>query len=87
MSELIERAKKARQEMIDDDVNGWPNTMQDLIDRIEELEALTERQVRRTGQLTGEVDRYIKCIQELEGRVIVLETIANRLREDILRAR
>ena len=38
MSELIERAKTARQEMIDEDVNGWPNTIQDLIDCIEEQE-------------------------------------------------
>jgi chromosome segregation ATPase len=37
--------------------------------RIAELEALTKRQVRRTGQLTGEVDKYLRRIAELEAKI------------------
>jgi type II secretory pathway predicted ATPase ExeA len=37
-----------------------------LTARNAELEALTKRQVQRTGQLTGEVDKYLRRIEELE---------------------
>ena len=37
-----------------------------LIDRIEELEALTDRQVKRTGKLTGQVDGLLKENKRLD---------------------
>jgi len=38
MSDLVEMAKQARQEMIKQNMMGWPNVVLDLIDHIAELE-------------------------------------------------
>ncbi|MCZ6897653.1 MAG: hypothetical protein O7D95_02940 [Betaproteobacteria bacterium] len=47
------------------------------VSRIEELEALTDRQIHRTGQLTSEVDSYLKYIKHLETALEGLKDYAN----------
>jgi len=39
-------------------------------DEIERLEALTDRQVKRTGELTGQVDKLLQEIESLTRAVL-----------------
>lgn len=79
MSDLVKRMKATLGMGVISDGDRYERAVAETqfaeaIARIKELEGLTERQVKRTGTLTGQLDRYMQREQELEARIEELES-------------